>query len=656
MAGLEVDRVCFSHGRRRILDGISFDAFKGEVLGILGQNGSGKTTLLNCIRAEYRPESGKVTLVDLSQDLVGFMGSVDVRELSEHERSQVMAIVEQNSSMNFPFTVMEVVRMGRYSRVGLLDEGSESETEAVCAAMEATGVLEFSDRDVDELSGGEWRRVMIAQALAQEPEILLLDEPTLHLDINHQFDLMDLCRGIASERGMLVAVVTHDLQLAARYCDRIIVMKDGRIESMGSPEDVVTPDMIRRVFGMRARVEHDDEIGGLSVTLIGRDRGERRAWLLRRAACREHRFARHLFYYHFNDTFNPCPPYSRQMTDLCKPGEGAMDAWTDGSKPVKDLIEFVSRVTDPGSGSFVPEEDRVAVFDMDGTILSENHPGDLEWAMYLRRVLHDPGFVPDDRQKALAEEMMEVIRTGVKTPGFTERKNECNAAAFRGMTLEDYEAYVDMYLDEVSGTYTNARRKDLFYAPMLQLMDYLSRMGFSVFVCSATETMNVRRTIAGLPGVNPGSAIATEYELEATGQNGADSIGYVMGPEEDLVYSGRIITVASGMNKVARIVQVVGKRPILAFGNGSGDYSMLTYVSENPHHDSMSFILCADDSARDYGNVERTAQFKEYAERMGWGVISMKDDFKRIYADGIVPKFKNVYDFFARERSAFRSP
>ena len=122
------------------------------------------------------------------------------------------------------------------------------------------------------------------------------------------------------------------------------------------------------------------------------------------------------------------------------------------------------------------------------------------------------------------------------------------------------------------------------------------------------------------------------------------------------VHTGEIVTVASGMNKVARIVQVVGKRPILAFGNGSGDYSMLTYVSENPHHDSMSFILCADDSARDYGNVERTAQFKEYAERMGWGVISMKDDFKKIYADGIVPKFKNVYDFFARERSAFRSP
>ncbi|MBR4504836.1 MAG: ABC transporter ATP-binding protein [Candidatus Methanomethylophilaceae archaeon] len=276
MANMEVDGVGFSHGKRRILDGITFGASKGEVLGILGQNGSGKTTLLNCIRSEYSPDRGKVVLTDLSQDIAGFLGEIDVRNLSDRDRSRVMAVVEQNSSMNFPFTVMEVVRMGRYSRSGILDEGSESEIEVICSAMESVGVLEFSARGVDELSGGEWRRVMIAQALAQEPEILLLDEPTLHLDINHQFDLMDLCREIASERGMLVVIVTHDLQLAARYCDRIIVMKGGVIESMGTAEEVITPEMIRKVFGMRARVGYDEEMGGISVTLIGRDRQSRR--------------------------------------------------------------------------------------------------------------------------------------------------------------------------------------------------------------------------------------------------------------------------------------------------------------------------------------------------------------------------------------------
>ncbi len=246
-------------------------------MGILGQNGSGKTTLLNCINAEYRPQKGAVRLLNFSEESMDpshrKCGSIDVRELSEHERSRVMATVEQNSHMNFPFSVMEVVRMGRYSRAGMLDENTDAEMDIVCSAMESTGVLGFSDRDVSELSGGEWRRVMIAQALAQEPEVLLLDEPTLHLDINHQFDLMDLCRTIVSERDILIIIVTHDLQLAARYCDRIIVMQNGRIVSMGTAEEVITAEMIREVFGMKARVGYDEEIGGMSVFLIGRDRG-----------------------------------------------------------------------------------------------------------------------------------------------------------------------------------------------------------------------------------------------------------------------------------------------------------------------------------------------------------------------------------------------
>ena len=276
MATLDVDGVCFSHGSKKILDGLTFKASKGEVVGILGQNGSGKTTLLNCINAEYKPQKGAVKLLDFSKESMDprhrALDSIDVRDMSEHERSKVMATVEQNSHMNFPFSVMEVVRMGRYSRAGMLDENTDAEMDIVCSAMESTGVLGFSDRDVSELSGGEWRRVMIAQALAQEPEILLLDEPTLHLDINHQFDLMDLCRSIVSERGILIVIVTHDLQLAARYCDRIIVMREGEIISMGTAAEVITEDMIRDVFGMRARVEYDEDIQGISVFLVGRDR------------------------------------------------------------------------------------------------------------------------------------------------------------------------------------------------------------------------------------------------------------------------------------------------------------------------------------------------------------------------------------------------
>lgn len=275
MADMDIDGIRFSHGKKEILKGIDFRMCKGEVIGILGQNGSGKTTLLNCINTEYRPDEGKVSVKDFLIEAIDsghdVGDSVDIRELDDGERSRIVATVEQQSQMNFPFTVLETVRMGRYSRTGMFNEEDEDrEMDLLCDIMEDVGILEFAERNASELSGGEWRRVMIAQALAQEPEILLLDEPTLHLDVNHQFGLMDLCRKISRERGILVVIVTHDLQLAARYCDRSIVIVSGRIVASGRTEEVITKDLIRDVFKMEARVEYDGEIHGLLVTLLRR--------------------------------------------------------------------------------------------------------------------------------------------------------------------------------------------------------------------------------------------------------------------------------------------------------------------------------------------------------------------------------------------------
>ncbi|MCH3977694.1 MAG: ABC transporter ATP-binding protein [Candidatus Methanomethylophilus sp.] len=274
MVRLDVEGVRFSHGSKEILKGLDFSISNGEVVGILGQNGSGKTTLLNCINTEYRPTSGRVAIADFSRESVDGdhdLGEIaDVRDFSDMERSRILSTVEQNSQQSFPFTVLETVRMGRYSRTGMFDEDDEAELDFLCRVMDEVGILGFSDRNINELSGGEWRRVMIAQALAQEPEVLLLDEPTLHLDINHQFDLMDMCRRIVRDRNILIVIVTHDLQLAARFCDRIIVMEHGKITASGTPKETITPEMIRRVFHMRARVEYNEEIKGMSVFLIGK--------------------------------------------------------------------------------------------------------------------------------------------------------------------------------------------------------------------------------------------------------------------------------------------------------------------------------------------------------------------------------------------------
>lgn len=274
MVHLDVNGVMFSYGSKKVLDDVSFSITNGEIVGIIGQNGSGKTTLLNCINSEYRPKHGSVVIRDFSPDVLESKEkqnpSADVQNLSNSERSRIIATVEQSSFMSFPFSVMETVRMGRYSHTGMFDDDDEEEISKICEVMKSTGILKFADRPVNELSGGEWRRVMIAQALAQEPEILLLDEPTLHLDINHQFELMDFLKKIVSERNILIVIVTHDLPLAARYCDKIIIMKDGKIVDAGSAKDTVTTANIENIFHMRAKIGYDKDIEGIGVFLIGK--------------------------------------------------------------------------------------------------------------------------------------------------------------------------------------------------------------------------------------------------------------------------------------------------------------------------------------------------------------------------------------------------
>ena len=279
---LTVDDLTFSYGPKVILKNVEFRAEKGQIVGILGQNGCGKTTLLRCINTLLRPEKGCVMVDDLESGILDPRSKadvckgepVDVRTLSHCELARSMAVVSQSSYVSFPYTAMEAVMMGRYSRSKRSIGGIRSEdTEAVYKALHDTGTLELTERPVNELSGGELRRVLIARALAQEPRILLLDEPTLHLDVNHQFDLMDLVKVLANERELLVILVTHDMMLAARYCDKIILMEKGEIVDAGDTKDILTPDNVKRIFHIEADIEYDERIGGLNVTMIGKARG-----------------------------------------------------------------------------------------------------------------------------------------------------------------------------------------------------------------------------------------------------------------------------------------------------------------------------------------------------------------------------------------------
>ena len=269
---LIVNDVNFSYSSKKNLEDISFTASKGRLLGIIGQNGCGKTTLLKCIDRMLKPSQGSILIEEPDVSIFNKnrtdvdMSQVNIADLKRKELGRAIGVVSQSSYVSFPFTGYDAVMMGRYSR---LSGNSKKDREAVLSAMKRAGAIEFAERNVNELSGGELRRVMIARALAQEPSVLLLDEPTLHLDVNHQFDLMNLVTVLKKDFNMIVIMVTHDLMFASRFCDDILLMEKGRIVAAGKTEEVLTRENINSIFGIDAIVEYDERVQGYNVVMIG---------------------------------------------------------------------------------------------------------------------------------------------------------------------------------------------------------------------------------------------------------------------------------------------------------------------------------------------------------------------------------------------------
>nr|WP_236544743.1 ATP-binding cassette domain-containing protein [Salinirussus salinus] len=243
-----------------MLEGVTLRVGDGEFVGLVGPNGAGKTTLLRCINGVLEPDGGAVTL-----------DGRPVAETASEAVSRLVATVPQDGSVAFDFTVERVVEMGRTPHRSRLDWSDGSD--AVERAMERTGVARFRDRDIGSLSGGERRRVLLARALAQETPALLLDEPTASLDIDHQVRMLGLVADLVSEGRTALAAI-HDLDLAARFCDRVCLLSGGEIRAAGPPAEVLTADALEAVFGTAAAVEVDPATGAPTVTAL-RDRPER---------------------------------------------------------------------------------------------------------------------------------------------------------------------------------------------------------------------------------------------------------------------------------------------------------------------------------------------------------------------------------------------
>jgi cobalamin transport system ATP-binding protein len=254
---IKLEQIGFRYNEHWVLKNVSFEVNKGEFVGIIGPNGAGKTTLLKIIDGILKPQEGEAWINDIS-----------CNKLKREKLAKIIAVVPQASTMIFPFTVKEIVLMGRAPHLGKWR--FEGETDFIIArrAMEMTDTIALADRSMNALSGGERQRVLIARALAQDPQIMLLDEPTAFLDIKHQIDLFDRIKKFNKDQYLTVIAVTHDINLASLYCDRIILLRSGYIHCMGSPEEVIIESNIEEVYETNVTVDRNPVTGQPRVTLL----------------------------------------------------------------------------------------------------------------------------------------------------------------------------------------------------------------------------------------------------------------------------------------------------------------------------------------------------------------------------------------------------
>ena len=241
--GLESEELSFSYTQRLILDRISIEMKAGEVVVLLGANGSGKTTLLQLLCRQLRPASGSVEIENR-----------DIALFTRRALAQRIALMPQHENRHSELTVQDVVSLGRTPQCGWWMPLSKQDHEAIDDSLEATCLSEYRNRRVTQLSGGEWRRMILARAIAQDAPILLLDEPTAGLDLRYQFDVLDRVRRMANERNLVVVVTLHDLNQAAMFGDRLALLADRSLIAIGTAREVLTPCLIRRAFDVEVTV------------------------------------------------------------------------------------------------------------------------------------------------------------------------------------------------------------------------------------------------------------------------------------------------------------------------------------------------------------------------------------------------------------------
>ena len=315
---------------------------------------------------------------------------------------------------------------------------------------------------------------------------------------------------------------------------------------------------------------------------------------------------------------------------------GKFNYWTKDSEAKQKLVEYVKDVTNKNSKNFIPIEDRIATFDMDGTFLCETAPYYFEWMLYLDRALYDGNYMPSQADRDYAKTIEEAIRKTGKFPkGVDVGEAQSQESVFAGMTPEEYETYVKDFMEKPVEGLTNLKWGEAFYLPMVEVIKYLQANDFTVYVVSGSDRPTVRILACDLLKIKYDNVIGSDPKIIAAKQDDQDGGDYVYGKDDYLV-RGQLIEKNLKMNKVSSIAQEIGKQPVLAFGNSSGDTSMLNYAIYGNKYKSAAFLVLCDDVERELGDTAKADKCRKLAEQNGWMPISMRDDFKTIYGENVI--------------------
>lgn len=327
--------------------------------------------------------------------------------------------------------------------------------------------------------------------------------------------------------------------------------------------------------------------------------------------------------------------FALTIITLSSCGENSNFKYWNECDALTNLKEYVTDVTNEKSDNFIPESDRIAVFDMDGTLYGELFPAYFEYLLFCHRVLDD------DTYKLADQEMIDtanLIRENKYTWNMTQSGLELKhaygqAKAFKGMTLAEFEAYVKDFLKTEAEGFENLTYGEAFYLPMIEVVKYLQQNKFITYIVSGSDRFICRALASEAFNIPYNQIIGMDVKLEGSDQKGQDGLNYQYKMTDKLIRTDELVIKNLKMNKVALISKEIGKEPVLAFGNSSGDVSMLNYAKSNPKYKGEGFMLIADDEARDYVNMEETNKRKASWEENKYQIISMKNDFKTIYKE-----------------------